>query len=57
MSIKTKFNAGAKTFYTAEEVADIIFEDTPLPGESNDIDFSSDSENENPLWNNKSWMM
>ena len=57
MSIKTKFNAGAKTFYTAEEVADNIFEDMSLPGESNDIDFSSDSENENPLWNNKSWMM
>ena len=57
MSIKTKFNAGAKTFYAAEEVADIIFEDIPLPGESNDIDLSSDSENENPLWNNKSWMM
>ena len=57
MSIKAKFKAGSKTFYTAEKVADIIFQDTPLPGESNDIDFSSDSENENPLWNNKSWMM
>ena len=46
MSSKTKFNAGAKTFYSTEEVANIIFEDKPLPGESSDIDFSSDSENE-----------
>ena len=46
MSSETKFNPGAKTFYTVEEVANIIFEDMPLPGESNDIDFSSDSENE-----------
>ena len=46
MSSKTKFNAGTKAFYTAEEIANIIFEDIPLPGESSDIDFSSDSENE-----------
>ena len=46
MISKTKFNAGTKAFYTAEEIANIIFEDIPLPGESSDIDFSSDSENE-----------
>ena len=46
MSSKTKFNAGTKAFYTAEEIANIIFEDIPVPGEFSDIEFSSDSENE-----------
>ena len=31
MSSKTKFNAGAKTFYTAEKVATNIFEEIPYP--------------------------
>ena len=32
-------------FYTAEEAANIIVEDLPIPGNVSDFDSSSDSEN------------
>ena len=48
-------------FYTAEEVANILVEDLPLPGNSSDLDSSSDSENEeivmeDPILKNQSAM-
>ena len=48
-------------FYTAEEVANILVEDLPLPGNLSDLDSSSDSENEeivmkDPILKNQSAM-
>ena len=47
--------------YTAEEVANILVEDLPLPGNSSNLDSSSDSENEeivmeDPILKNQSAM-
>lgn len=53
MNDRKKNSASVKRFYTAKEVADIIFEDLPFPDEASDIDFSSDSENEDSLTENR----